>query len=117
MTNMGQARYHQCRYHGCNLEATCMPRLYVPPSQFSPDRSQDISALMGLPLCEAHFSKMTHRELLEGEQGAAVREQIVQAYRRKNGMPNFDKAVIGRISRRDHDWYRWEEMNERARAN
>lgn len=110
-------QYHQCRYHGCTREATCMPRLYVPPSQFSPDRSKDISALMGLPLCDTCFKKITVREMLEGEQGAMVRDQIVQAYRQKNGMPDFDKAVFGRISRRDHDWYRWEEMNERARAN
>ncbi len=94
-----------------------MPRLYVPPSQFSPNREADISALMGLPLCETCFKKITPRELLEGEQGAGVRAQIEAAYRQKGGMPNFDKAVIGRISRRDHDWFRWEEMNERARAN
>lgn len=94
-----------------------MPRLYVPPSQFSDDRSKDVSALMGLPLCEEHFRKITPSELLEGEQGAAVRQQIIDAYRVKKGMPNFDKAVIGRVSRRDHDWFRWEEMNERARAN
>jgi len=55
--------------------------------------------------------------LLEGEQGAAVRDQIVAKYAEKRAHPNFDKAVIGRVSRRDHDWYRWEEMNERARAN
>ena len=110
-------QYHQCRYHGCSREATCMPRLYVPPSQFSPDRSQDVSALMGLPVCDPCFKKLTAKELLEGEQGAAIREQIVQAYAMKRAYPNFDKAVIGRISRRDHDWYRWEEMNERARAN
>ena len=110
-------QYHQCRYHGCSREATCMPRIYVPPSQFSPNRDADLSALMGLPVCDACFKKLTVKELLEGEQGAAVRDQIVAKYAEKRAHPNFDKAVIGRVSRRDHDWYRWEEMNERARAN
>ena len=74
-------QFHACRYRGCRLEATCMPRLYVPPSQFSPDRSKDVSALMGMPLCEAHFKMMTPAELLQGEQGAAIRDQIVKALR------------------------------------
>lgn len=108
-----------CRYHGCTRPATCMARLYVPPSNFSNNPQADDCSVMlaGLGLCDTCFSKLTARELLQGERGEAIRAAITDHFRQQRAMPNFDKAVIGRVSPRDHDYRRSQILVEKARAN
>lgn len=118
MSNPGQRRRHDCLYHGCSRAATCLPRLYVPKSKLSINQNaDDVSALMGMPLCDTCFSKLTAKELLSGESGAAIRTSVEQVFRERNAFPNFDKAVIGRVAEQDHDFGRFEIMKDQVRAN
>ncbi len=73
--------------------------------------------LAGLYVCETCFSKLTAKEILAGERGAQMREAIAQHFRQHNAYANFDKAVIGRVSPKDHDFGRSEDLEERKRAN
>lgn len=105
---------HSCMHSGCHSEATCMPRLYVPAHPLSRNRNaEDVSALMGLPLCDHHFTGLKAKDFLRPE----VRDQISAEFRKVSAVPDFDKAVIGRVSRLDHDFGRYEVMKERARSN
>ena len=114
----GQTRRHQCVYAGCKREATCGARLYVPPFRISPRYVEDCSIMLaGLWLCETCFSKLTAKELLSGERGEPLRASVEAFYRRIDTLPNFEKAVIGRVSPRDHDFGRSEDITERHRAN
>lgn len=108
-----------CHYQGCNAMATCLPRLYVPASKLSANLdAEDVSALMGMPLCNAHFPMVTAEQLLADERGgAAIREGIARVFRERNAHPNFDKAVVGRVSSHDEDFKRFLAMQERARQN
>lgn len=116
--NTGQRKSHGCMYHGCNRAATCLPRLYVPKSKLSINQgAEDVTALMGMPLCETCFKKLKAKELLEGESGEAIRTQITEVFRQRNAFPNFDRAVIGRVAQQDHDFGRFEIMKEKARVN
>lgn len=116
--NHGQRQSHGCMYHGCNQSATCLPRLYVPKSKLSINQAaDDVSALMGMPLCDRCFPKLTAKELLSGESGDAIRAQITEVFRQRNAHPNFDRAVIGRVAQQDHDFGRFEIMKEKTRAN
>jgi hypothetical protein len=116
--NHGQRQRHGCMYHGCNRAATCLPRLYVPKSRLSINQdADDVSAMMGMPLCDTCFSKLTAKELLAGGSGEAIRAAVTDVFRQRNAFPNFDKAVIGRIAQQDHDFGRFEIMKEKSRAN
>lgn len=116
--NQGQRRSHGCMYHGCNRAATCLPRLYVPKSKLSINQAaDDVSALMGMPLCDGCFKKLTAKELLSGESGAVIRQSVERVFRERNAFPNFDKAAIGRVAQQDHDFGRFEIMKEKARVN
>ena len=115
----GQTRRHHCRYQNCKREASCLPRLYVPAYQINPSRTLEDCSIMlaGLYLCETCFSKLTAKEILEGERGEAIRESVIEFYKRAGAHPNFDKAVIGRVSPKDHDFGRSEDLEEKTRAN
>lgn len=105
-----------CKWHGCNRDATCLPRIYVPPSMFSQNHAaDDASALMGMPLCDRCFKQIKAADLLAGENGVPIRQQITDVFRRRNAYPNFDKAVVGRVSRFDTDWKVYLQMVEKAR--
>lgn len=107
-----------CKWHGCNREAACLPRIYVPASVLSRNfNCPDTSALMGLPLCDTCFSKITAKDLMAGEEGAGVRKQIADVFRMRNAYPNFDKAVVGRVSRFDSDWQVYLRMRHTMRPN
>lgn len=112
-------RRHLCRWDGsCRSEATCVMRLYVPPHAMSVDpNAEPLTVMLGLPLCDAHFRRMDARRLLEGERGVELRERIAAEFRRRNAMPDFAKAAIGRIGEREADFGRFETMQERTHAN
>lgn len=104
-----------CRRAGCKYDATCMPRLYIPRHKMSINaRADDVSALMGIALCERHFREVQkspglflHRQ--------EVRDSIATEFRKRNAMPDFDRAVIGRIPLYDPDYARIKKLEERVR--
>lgn len=108
-----------CRFHGCSRPATCLPRLYVPASKLSRNfAAEDVTALMGMPLCDLHFPQVTAKMLLSDARGGLqIRDQIADEFRKRNAYPSFDRAVIGRISESEADFKRFLIMQERARAN
>lgn len=107
-----------CMYHNCNRPATCLPRVYVPPSVLSANQdAKDVSTLCGMPLCDTCFKKISAKELLDGERGEQIRSAAIRVMRERSAFPNFDKAVVGRVSQHDQDWQRYLKMRERHRAN
>lgn len=109
----------KCRWESrCNRPATCVGRLYVPPSSLSPNAAAEpVTAMLGLPLCDTHFKLLTAEQVLAGERGRQIKEAVELEFRKRNAYPNFAKAVIGRLDGRDADFHRFQEMDERARAN
>jgi hypothetical protein len=110
---------YQCRWDGtCRQDATCVGRLYVPAHPLSRNRdAKPITAMLGLPLCDTHFALLDVRKVLGGERGQAIRESVEAEFKRRGAMPDFDKASIGRINQTDHDFGRFEILQERARAS
>lgn len=95
----------------CGQAATCVPRLYVPRHPMSVNAAaDDVSALMGAAFCEGCFKKLDPQQFLKDE----VKERIALEFRKRNAIPNFAKAVLGRIPAYDPDYGRYEAMRERA---
>lgn len=113
----GQKKYHRCRYERCTKAATCLPRLYVPAYKLGRTIEDCSMLLVGFYLCDDCFKKLTAKEILGGERGQPLRQAIEDHFRKSGGFPNFDKAVIGRVAGRDHDFGRSEDIEERRRAN
>lgn len=112
-------RPETCRWSaGCNQEATCMPRLYVPASQFlsmNPN-SDDVSALLTLPFCDRHFYQLDAQQILNGAYGGEeIKAAVSMEFRKRAANPNFAKAVIGRIPTTDPDYLRGQKANDAAR--
>lgn len=107
-------RQEPCRRHGCRALATCMPRLYVPRHAMSLARGDDISSLMDLELCDRHHYMLKAADFLHREE---VRLMIANECRKQNCMPDFDKAVIGRVPLYDPDFMRMREARAKQRQN
>lgn len=110
---------YKCRWEGaCRQDATCVGRLYVPPHKLSLNAdTKPVTAMLGLPLCDTHFKLLDVKMILQGERGQAIRDAVEQEFRKRGAMPDFSKASIGRIGETDHDFGRFEILQERARAN
>lgn len=114
----GQTKQHRCRYgRGCTAVATCLPRLYIPCYQLNVHRTiEPMTIMLGLYLCDGCFKKLKARDFLQGERGAGFREAAEVFFSRLHTRPKFQDATIGRVSTRDHDFGRIEDMEAR-RAN
>lgn len=114
----GQRKQHRCRYgKGCTAMATCLPRLYIPCYQINSFRTiEPMTITLGLYLCDDCFKKLKAQDVLQGERGIQLRESATIFFTQSHTRPNFDKAVIGRVATRDHDFGRIEDMEAR-RAN
>lgn len=98
-----RAAPERCRwYQGCGADATCIPRLYVPASPLSPNAGiDDVSSTMFVPLCDRHFHFIRPDMLLKDEH---IRAEIETVFRRKNALPSYGRAVIGRIPASDPNY-------------
>lgn len=102
----------------CGSPATCVGRLYVPCSALSANHCEDVSVLLagsGLFWCDSHFYELKGPEFLEGERGAQIREAVGREFVKRNAVPNFAKAVIGRIPTTDDDYLRAQKAIDMAR--
>lgn len=105
----------KCMGANCSADAVCMPRLYVPAHPMSIVRDQeDVSALMGVKLCDRCFYLLKPGQFLRHDE---VRATFAAEFQKRNGVPNFDKAVIGRIPIYDPDFAKMEEIRQKARQN
>jgi hypothetical protein len=105
---------HRCMYGGCPALATCMPRLYIPGYQLNTFRENEpMTMMLGLHVCDAHFKKLKVSDFLRGERGRELREAANTFWRALHTRPNFDRATIGRVSQRDHDYKRIKDMEKR----
>jgi len=99
----------------CGQPATCMPRVYVPCSKLAIEQIDDVSSLMTVTFCDRHFFLLKAAEFLEGEGNAPVREQFAAIFRQRGSIPNFAKAVIGRVSHTEPDYLNGQKANRKAR--
>lgn len=115
---MNSKRY-PCRWDaGCRSDATCLGRLYVSAHPLSVnDKAEPVTVMLGLPLCDVHFRLLDAKAVLSGERGAQIRAAVELEFRKRNALPDFSRAAIGRISDTDLDFGRFEVMNEKVRAN
>lgn len=114
----GQRKQHRCHYgRGCTAIATCLPRLYIPCYQINSFRTiEPMTIMLGLYLCDGCFKKLQARDFLQGERGAVFRESAEVFFAQHHTRPKFSEATVGRVSTRDHDFGRIEDMEAR-RAN
>jgi hypothetical protein len=99
----------------CGQPATCMPRVYVPCSPLAIKQIDDVSSLMAVTFCDRHFFLLKAAEFLDGETNAPVREQFAAQFRMKGSIPNFAKAVIGRVSSKEPDYLNGQKAQRKSR--
>ena len=64
-------------------------------------RREPIRALMGMPLCDKHFGKMTPDDFLRFQD---VRESIAEDFRNSGALAHFERATIEKRGHGTQDW-------------
>lgn len=109
-------KIHRCRVEHCARPGRILPQLVVPCSRLALRQTEPLASIMGMPVCNEHYLKMTPMDFLKND---FIRDDIVKSfYEIAKSAPDFERAYLEPIPQGMNafrDWERAQEESEKMR--